>query len=114
MDIDLPHWSNDDSIEAADADVLEQLDLLRVRQPIIHQLIMGRKTAASMATILGWPKDHITWQLREYKKEGLVYDREGIRSIEWLIYGDSQGYLDLKDWVLEQRRRGGLFNPIEE
>lgn len=113
MEIELRDWTNDLDISLSEADYLHTLDRIRLEHPIIHTMIMGTRTAISMTHKIGWPKANITWQLRQYKKEGLVYDREGLRSIEWLLTLDPEGYLHLKEWVLTQRAPGGLFNPTE-
>lgn len=111
-------WADDPTISIQDADRLNELDKLRIKEPILHAMVFGLRTVPSMALRIGWPYDHILWQLREYKKDGLVYDWEGVRSIAWLFstIEETAQYLDLRDWVADQRRPSlqGLFLPNEE
>lgn len=108
----LPLWHDDLDYTLPDANNLHLLDLLRVEQPILHIMVMGTRTVANMSVRIGWPIPHILWQLREYKKEGIVFDREGLKSVEWFFHfsPDTNSYLDMKDWVTLQRRPGGLFS----
>lgn len=94
-----------------DAFYLHGLERARVEEPVLHQLILGIKTATSIATNLGWPRTHVMNYLRDYKQRGMVYDEEGRRSIVWnLISGVDDDYDEIKAWALRQKSPGGLFN----
>lgn len=110
-EITLWNWHDDIDNSSTEADNLHALDLVRVEHPILHILVMGTRTVHNMSVRIGWPADHILWQLREYKKEGLVFDHEGLRSVNWFFSytAQAQPYLDLKDWVALQRRPLGLL-----
>jgi hypothetical protein len=110
--VTLWNWPDDMDVTPENADCLEKLDIIRIEQPIIHILIMGTRTVVNMAVRIGWPTQHILWQLREYKKQGLVFDREGIKSVEWYFTMNpaARDFLEMKDWVTLNRRPGGLFS----
>jgi hypothetical protein len=112
MEVSPPNWADDVDYSAYDAIMLEDLEGLRLTRPILHTMVMGIKTVPSMARRIGWPHDHIIWQLREYKGEGLVADREGRRAVEWYItIGAPEDLWDLAEWCRRQRQAGGLFMP---
>jgi hypothetical protein len=117
MNVDLPDWRDDTSITfQPDASYLNDLDDLRVTEPIFHAMVMGTRTVANMARRIGWPYNHIIWQLREYKKDARVVDDEGRRAVLWYLTTDplNDELWGLKAWVDAQRKPGGLFVLNEE
>jgi hypothetical protein len=60
-----------------------------------------------------WPHEDVLIELRRLKAEGLVYDTEGPKSVKWVFHADEAEHLEYQDWVRTQRKKGGLFNPLE-
>lgn len=108
-----PNWYHDRDLTTEQADYLDGLESLRVEQPIVWALINGLQTSRSIAKRINWPHDWVVLGLRKYKKEGLVYDLEGRRSVIWQLAEDETEHYDYKRWVAVQGMPGGLFNPHE-
>lgn len=106
-------WYHDPDLTTEQADYLDGLDELRIENPVIWALLCGMQTSRSIAKLICWPHDDVLLRLREYKKEGLVYDEEGKASMLWHFHPDETEHLDYKRWVHTQRQPGGLFNPVE-
>lgn len=116
MEIELRDWADWDlNITVSDADRLNTLDKLRITDPVLHTMIMGATTVTSMARTILYPETFVLWQLRKYKQDGIVEDRDGIRSVQWYFNSiPDASYVNLKDWVRGQRLKGGLFYPPQE
>lgn len=90
---------------------LTELDDLRINLPVVWSLINGVQTSRSIAKRINWPHDWVLITLREFKREGIVFDAEGKASVTWHLIDEE--YLQFKDWVARQWVKGGLFNPHE-
>lgn len=93
---------------------LTELDNLRTSSPIIWALVQGKHTSLAISQLICYPHDYTLGRLREYKREGMVWDHEGRKSILWNIHEDYLDKIFLRDWVQAQRRAGGLFYRNEE
>lgn len=102
-------WADDIDLTIEQADHLNNLDDLRVEDPILWAMVQGVRTSRSIAARICWPHDYTLFRLREYKSNFLVEDSEGKRSIEWRLMGDY--HRELASWVHAQKGTGGLFLP---
>ena len=106
-------WYHDPDLTTEQADYLSGLEELRIEQPIIWALLCGIQTSRSIARHIAWPHEDVLLKLRELKREGLVYDTEGRRSILWQFHPNESEHLDYQRWYRAQSKPGGLFNPAE-
>lgn len=106
-----PNWHADRDLSTEDADALEQLEELRCYDPIIWAITSGIMTSRSIAKLIHWPHDWVMIELKRLKKEGIVWDSEGRRSILWQL--TDGGDQHLRGWVARQKLTGGIFNPLD-
>jgi hypothetical protein len=113
--VETPDWREDNDLTTDQQYNLTYLSELMIEQPIIWVMIQGVTTSQTMAARLCWPHDWVMIGLRQYKEDGFVVDREGLRSIEW-HFSDQMADTEIVDmvaWVHTQKGKGGLFSRNE-
>lgn len=105
-----PDWYHDRDLTTEEADYLAGLDEIRANQPLVWALVCGLQTVPTIAKTICWPQDWVLLKLRELKKDDIVFDSEGKRSVLWQFMPHECEYLEYKAWVLRQKLKGGLFD----
>jgi hypothetical protein len=109
-------WADEVDVTIEQADHLNDLQKLRETDPILWALMLGLRTSRSIARHITQPHYYVLRYLRACKMEtGHVTDREGRRSVEWVLTEKLPNELwELTLWVRAELKPGGLFNPNEE
>lgn len=92
----IPSWSwHQARLTPTTIAILTRLDALRCEHPILWALCTASTPcpSISIANRLGMPHEPVLYELRRYKKENLVTDRESPRGIVWRLL--SRDHLEL-------------------
>lgn len=82
--------------------LLIRLDTARTDNPILWALCIGHRTASAISNALAFPTEIVTYELRRYKRQGLIADAQAPSSVVWRITDDD--LLELYDFVREIKR----------
>lgn len=107
----MPDWAhilNNHQLDHPDnLDNLTELDRLRCEAPLVWMILIGVTRSRDMAARLGWPHDYVMIELRRLKKESVVWDEQGARSMLWRIHPSEIDLLRLDAW-----RRSSVGTPF--
>lgn len=106
-------WYHDHSRTMHEQDHLAGLEEMRIDKPVVWALLMGNTTSRSIASTIAWPHEDVMIELRRLKGEGLIFDTEGQKSVLWGFSVYEKEHREYVEWVRDQKRPGGLFNPRE-
>lgn len=92
-------------------DYLDELEDLRINDPVLWLIVTGHKTSEWIAKKLGWPHDTVLTHLRQYKERGYLYDYEAAKGIHWALCVGI--FEDLLTWYRSKTGAGGWCNRTD-